>query len=239
MRRWQCARRPRPRSGSTSATPCAPWVAATTPSPPIALHRPRAERGRALLESGQSQDRGFRAGGRGGDGGPARAKRSRGGGSAPSELRARQGAGGSRGIRRGFRHYAAGAALRSSAYDPEVLTRLVARSKALFTREAFEARTEGGSRSPAPIFIVGLPRVRIDPDRADPGQPFPDRGHDGAAADRFIAETLTPYPDVCLNCRPRRGPSSARPTSSAPGSIVRRTGRASSTRCRTISSTSA
>ena len=36
----QATRRPRPRSGSTSATPCAPSVAATTPSPPTVAASP-------------------------------------------------------------------------------------------------------------------------------------------------------------------------------------------------------
>jgi tetratricopeptide (TPR) repeat protein len=101
-----------------------------------------------------------------------------------------------------FAHYAAGAALRSSAYDPDVLTRLVARSKALFTHEAFEARTEGGSRSPAPIFIFGLPRsgstlieqILASHSKVEGTMELPEI--------RFIAETLTPYPDACLALSP-------------------------------------
>jgi tetratricopeptide (TPR) repeat protein len=59
-----------------------------------------------------------------------------------------------------FEHYAKGAAIRraDANYDAQATTALVQRSKALFTREFFAARAEGGSSSPAPIFIVGLPR---------------------------------------------------------------------------------
>jgi len=59
-----------------------------------------------------------------------------------------------------FEHYARGAAIRraDASYDAEATTALVLRSKALFTREFFAARAAAGSPSPAPIFIVGLPR---------------------------------------------------------------------------------
>ncbi|MGH6963422.1 MAG: sulfotransferase, partial [Phenylobacterium sp.] len=59
-----------------------------------------------------------------------------------------------------FDHYAAGAALRRAEahYDAEETTALVRRSEALFTPAFFAARAEAGSPSPAPIFIVGLPR---------------------------------------------------------------------------------
>lgn len=59
-----------------------------------------------------------------------------------------------------FDHYARGAALRraDAHYDANDTTALVNRSRALFTPAFFSARAGAGSRSPAPIFIVGLPR---------------------------------------------------------------------------------
>ena len=59
-----------------------------------------------------------------------------------------------------FRHYARGAQLRRVElnYDADEMTASVRRSKALFTRAFFEARTGSGSPSNEPIFIVGLPR---------------------------------------------------------------------------------
>ncbi|MDB5423827.1 MAG: hypothetical protein JWQ29_1243 [Phenylobacterium sp.] len=59
-----------------------------------------------------------------------------------------------------FENYARGAAIRraDARYDAEATTALVRRSEALFTREFFAARADAGSPSPAPIFIVGLPR---------------------------------------------------------------------------------
>jgi tetratricopeptide (TPR) repeat protein len=99
-----------------------------------------------------------------------------------------------------FEHYAAGAARRASAYDPDVLTRLVARSKALFTRDAMNAR--GGSPSPAPIFIVGLPRsgsTLIEQILASHSQV---EGTMELPEIRFIAEGLAPYPDACLTLSP-------------------------------------
>jgi len=59
-----------------------------------------------------------------------------------------------------FESYAAGNTIKRSMmpYDPEILTRYVARSKALFTREFFVERAGGGCISDGPIFIVGLPR---------------------------------------------------------------------------------
>ncbi len=60
-----------------------------------------------------------------------------------------------------FDRYAAGARLRRAegGYDADETTGRMRRSKALFTREFFEARREAGSGSTAPIFIVGLPRA--------------------------------------------------------------------------------
>jgi tetratricopeptide (TPR) repeat protein len=56
--------------------------------------------------------------------------------------------------------YAAGARLRRQdrPYDPDALTAFVGRSTRLFTKAFFADRAGGGSTSPAPIFIVGLPR---------------------------------------------------------------------------------
>ncbi|HYM42438.1 MAG TPA: sulfotransferase, partial [Steroidobacteraceae bacterium] len=60
-----------------------------------------------------------------------------------------------------FEHYARGNALRRSVipYDPDRNTQLIARTRALFTREFFEARKGSGSTSAEPIFIVGMPRA--------------------------------------------------------------------------------
>jgi tetratricopeptide (TPR) repeat protein len=60
-----------------------------------------------------------------------------------------------------FGHYARGNALRRSAvaYDPDANTRLVERTRALYTREFFAAREGSGNPSAEPIFIVGLPRA--------------------------------------------------------------------------------
>ena len=59
-----------------------------------------------------------------------------------------------------FSHYATGAKIRRErlVYDADAATALMERHEALFTKAFFEARTEGGSTSDAPIFIVGLPR---------------------------------------------------------------------------------
>jgi tetratricopeptide (TPR) repeat protein len=60
-----------------------------------------------------------------------------------------------------FEHYASGNALRRALlrYRPESVTRLVERSRALYTREFFAARAGWGCPAPDPIFIVGLPRA--------------------------------------------------------------------------------
>jgi tetratricopeptide (TPR) repeat protein len=59
-----------------------------------------------------------------------------------------------------FALYAAANELRHrrSKHDPDALERQVAAGEALFTREFFEARTECGAPSGAPIFIVGMQR---------------------------------------------------------------------------------
>jgi predicted Zn-dependent protease len=60
-----------------------------------------------------------------------------------------------------FRHYAAGNALRlkSNPYRAEENSAFVRRSRALFTREFFAARTGAGVAARDPIFILGLPRA--------------------------------------------------------------------------------
>jgi tetratricopeptide (TPR) repeat protein len=60
-----------------------------------------------------------------------------------------------------FAHYAKGAALRRAQihYDPAVMARHVARSKAVLTAELFASRAGQGCLAPDPIFILGLPRA--------------------------------------------------------------------------------
>jgi tetratricopeptide (TPR) repeat protein len=60
-----------------------------------------------------------------------------------------------------FENYTQGAKIRraQAAYDPEDMSAFVKRSKAVFTERFFEERAAAGSRSRAPIFIVGLPRA--------------------------------------------------------------------------------
>ena len=60
-----------------------------------------------------------------------------------------------------FGHYAAGNKLRLArvGWDPEEVTTLVQRSKALFTQEFFAARKGFGAPAADPIFIVGMPRA--------------------------------------------------------------------------------
>jgi tetratricopeptide (TPR) repeat protein len=59
-----------------------------------------------------------------------------------------------------FAHYDRGATLRRAqiAYDPETISRHLARSKAALTAELFAARAGQGCPAPDPIFILGLPR---------------------------------------------------------------------------------
>jgi hypothetical protein len=59
-----------------------------------------------------------------------------------------------------FEHYRKGSSLRGpqDQYDPEIPSRNVRSSRALFTREFFVAHTGFGCSAPDPIFIVGLPR---------------------------------------------------------------------------------
>jgi predicted Zn-dependent protease len=59
-----------------------------------------------------------------------------------------------------FGHYQAGNALRRRMhpYDSQDNSRLVARSRALFTAEFFAARAGAGAPAADPIFVVGLPR---------------------------------------------------------------------------------
>ena len=60
-----------------------------------------------------------------------------------------------------FEHYAAGNRLRRSqiSYRAEDTTRLVERSRQVYTRELFTERSGCGSPARDPIFIVGLPRA--------------------------------------------------------------------------------
>ncbi len=99
---------------------------------------------------------------------------------------------------RSFTHYARGAALRAAAYDPEVLSALVRRSKALFTREAFADRSSGGSASDAPIFILGLPRSGSTLIEQILASHSAVEGTMELPEIRFIAEGFDPYPDTCL-----------------------------------------
>jgi tetratricopeptide (TPR) repeat protein len=59
-----------------------------------------------------------------------------------------------------FEHYSAGNSLRRTqiAYNAADTSRLVQRSRALYTSEFFAARAGMGCPAPDPIFIVGLPR---------------------------------------------------------------------------------
>ncbi len=60
-----------------------------------------------------------------------------------------------------FEHYArANASLRVLIkYNPENVTKVVVRSKALFTPEFLQSRSDAGCKGPDPIFIVSLPRA--------------------------------------------------------------------------------
>jgi tetratricopeptide (TPR) repeat protein len=60
-----------------------------------------------------------------------------------------------------FSHYVEGNKLRLArvGWDPTEVTTLVQRSKALFTKEFFAARSDFGTPSPDPIFILGMPRA--------------------------------------------------------------------------------
>jgi predicted Zn-dependent protease len=60
-----------------------------------------------------------------------------------------------------FAHYARGAALRRTQvpYDPAVMTRHVARSRAVLTAQLFASRAGRGCPAPDPIFVLGLPRA--------------------------------------------------------------------------------
>lgn len=62
---------------------------------------------------------------------------------------------------RSFRHYTEGARLRRAElpYDAQDASRHLARTRRLMTREAMTTRAGLGHPDPAPIFVVGLPRV--------------------------------------------------------------------------------
>jgi cytochrome c-type biogenesis protein CcmH/NrfG len=59
-----------------------------------------------------------------------------------------------------FGHYAEGNRIRHAqvGYDPDEVTRHVARAKALLTPEFFAARAGQGCPAPDPIFVLGMPR---------------------------------------------------------------------------------
>jgi len=64
-----------------------------------------------------------------------------------------------------FHHYEAGARLRASmlrgseaAYDAAEVARRAARAKAFFTAASCAVKSEAGTKSPVPIFVVGMPR---------------------------------------------------------------------------------
>lgn len=59
-----------------------------------------------------------------------------------------------------FAHYARGNRLRRAAleYDPEELADQRRRAEALFDRDFFGARSDGGDAAPDPIFVVGIQR---------------------------------------------------------------------------------
>jgi tetratricopeptide (TPR) repeat protein len=59
-----------------------------------------------------------------------------------------------------FEQYSAGNAVRRAnlRYDPDDTRRFVERSKAVFTREFFDARAGQGCPDDAPIFVIGMPR---------------------------------------------------------------------------------
>jgi tetratricopeptide (TPR) repeat protein len=61
---------------------------------------------------------------------------------------------------RSFHHWLAGNALkrRTIAYDEAATLRLLRRIRATFTRELMAQKRGGGAPSPAPIFVVGMPR---------------------------------------------------------------------------------
>ena len=63
--------------------------------------------------------------------------------------------------RRSFEHYGEGNRLRRSVidYDPDHVSKRVARARAIFTPEFFATRSGCGTRAADPIFIVGLPRA--------------------------------------------------------------------------------
>ena len=59
-----------------------------------------------------------------------------------------------------FEQYAkANAGMRARIkYDPQATTKLIADSKALFTREFLQSRNDSGCKAPDPIFVLSLPR---------------------------------------------------------------------------------
>jgi tetratricopeptide (TPR) repeat protein len=106
-----------------------------------------------------------------------------------------------------FAQYSAGAALRRKdlRYDADETTALTGRSIALFTPAFFSARTGAGSRSQAPIFVVGLPRsgstlveqILASHSLVEGTMELPDIALIAQGLMRLSAGDLaTPYPDV-------------------------------------------
>ncbi|MFO1466231.1 MAG: sulfotransferase [Steroidobacteraceae bacterium] len=60
-----------------------------------------------------------------------------------------------------FAHYASGNLIRRRqiGYEPDQTTSLVRRSRQVYTREFFAARSSWGCEAPDPIFILGMPRA--------------------------------------------------------------------------------
>jgi tetratricopeptide (TPR) repeat protein len=106
-----------------------------------------------------------------------------------------------------FVQYSAGAALRRRdlRYDADETTALKDRSVALFTPAFFSPRTDAGSPSEAPIFIVGLPRsgstlveqILASHSRVEGTMELPDIAFIAQGLMRLPADHPgTPYPDV-------------------------------------------
>ncbi|MEJ1961900.1 MAG: hypothetical protein WDO56_10315 [Gammaproteobacteria bacterium] len=82
-----------------------------------------------------------------------------------------------------FEHYSLANRLRRAqhGYDADRTSARLRRSRELLTSGFFERRRGYGAKEPDPIFILGLPRLGLDPSRADSREPLRGGGHDGAA----------------------------------------------------------
>ncbi len=147
-------------------------------------------------------------------------------------------------------HYATGARLRAAqlSYDADDTHARMTAGKALFTKAFFAARTDSGSASEAPIFILGLPRsgstlieqILASHSAVEGTMELPDI----AAIARELGAPAAARPQhpirSCWRISTRRGSRrSAKTTWPAPPSSASLAGRGSSTRCRTTSITSA